>query len=209
MVPRLTLALLLLLAGCTAIDPGPPEQGTETVSPVRTTGTPTISETPTGVNEANTIEYTELSAIQQRAFDVATEEEARFFDESPYLEGDYFDPDVAEPFESHEYVRKNDTYYQLSSRLGNAIASYEIRADESQPNGNATITAFENLSAQSRTPVQWAIENGSYSVPSGKWNSLPDELSGANYVRYSDSYYRMSYTVGDAWVKVWTAEEVA
>ena len=219
MVHRLLVALLVVLAGCAAAPGGEmPDQRSETTTSLPTTGEPvssplttsttSSSDVPAGANEANTVAYAELSHVQRRAFDAATIDGARFFAETRYVEGDYFDPSVAEPFETHEYVRKDGTYYQLSYQSGPLYASYGIQATEGQPTRNDTVVAYGNLSSLTRDPVRWAIENGSYTVPLGKWSTTPEDLSRADYVRYSGNHYRIGVVVGDWWVQVWTAEEV-
>lgn len=220
MVPRLTIALLVILAGCSGISGESPDQeitGEPTIQPTtvpspRATGSATADATPPGATETNTLEYAELSATQKRAFDASVDGGARSLDESvresPYVEGVYFDPGVFEAFESPEYVRKNETYYRISTRHGNTIASYHIEATEEEPAENATVVAFENLSTRTGEPVRWAIENESYQVPPGKWRTLPRNLSRADYVRYDGRHFALGYTVGDAWPLVLTAEEV-
>lgn len=209
MVPRLTVALLLLLAGCTTAGGGGTPAGTDvTHTPVPTASATPSHDTPTDATEANTIAYADLSPAERRAFDAAVADGAEFFEESRHVEGDYLDPAVADVFERHEYIRKDGSYYRLSVQFGALYASYGIRTTEGQPSGTDTVVAYENLSARTREPVRWAIENGSYTTPLGKWSSLPDDLDGVEYVRYSGTHYRLSVVVGDAWVQVWTAEEV-
>lgn len=166
------------------------------------------AETPGDATPANAVAYGNLSPAERRAFDAAVDGGAEFFGDTRYLEGEYFDPAVARPFRAHEYVRKNGTFYELSSHDGHVVASYKIVASAGDPPGNATVVALGTLPAEVRRPVSWAIENGSYTTPLGQWNSVPDELGDAEYVRDGDRSYRLGYRVGDAWVEVWEAEKV-
>lgn len=192
--------IVLVLSGCSAI------VGIDQRAPNPSPRETTVPSTPTDATAGNTVEYSELSATEKRAFDAAVEDKARFFYESPYVEGEYFDPEVANPFERYKYVRKDGSFYELSSQNGELFASYQIRTTKSQPGENATVVAFQDLSSGSSSAVRQAVENGSYTAPFGKWNTLPDGLSGVDYVRYSDEHYRIQVVVGDAWVQVWNAE---
>ena len=219
MVHRLLIALLIVFAGCAAAPGGevpdrtsgpgesPPTTSESVTSSSATSATPSPG-VPADATEANTVEYAELSPVQRRVFDAAAADGAKFFAETRYVESDYPDLAVAEPFETHDYVRKDGTFYRLSSRTGDVLASYGIQATEGPPSENDTVVAYANLSERTREPVRRAIENGSYSTPFGKWSTVPGDLSRAEYVRYSGTHYWISVVVGDAWVQVWTAEAV-
>lgn len=220
MVPRLLVALLLVTAGCTAVDEGAQSPSSPTVpvdqpptsthSPTSTQPTPTHSVTTSPPivtspppSEANTVAYEALSATQQRAFDRALEGQVQFVDESaldsPYVGDEYYATDVADPFRAYAYVRKNGSLYRLSYREGGgeALASYGIEATREEPSADESVVALENLSTKVREPVRWAVENGSYGVPAGKWYSLPQEFDRFDYVRYEGETYRISIMYGD------------
>lgn len=215
------IVLLVVLAGCSGTfgDPagdhsteGPTVDPTTTVGSPPATGTRATEQTPFDATESNTLVYADLSASHRRVFDAAVDGNARFVEqpirESPYVEGKYFDPDLLAAFEDYQYVRRNGTYYRISTRFDGAVASYSITAITEEPTERDTVIAFEDLPERLRDPVRWAIENGSYDVPPGKWASLPEGLSSVEYVRYSGKHYRMEYTAGDARVRVLIAEKV-
>lgn len=204
MVPRLAIALMIVLAGCTAVnDTGSPEP---TTTPVQTTSATPTPVTPDDATESNTIEYSELSAEEKEAFEAAVNGGARFFDR--HIDGKVFDPDTQRPFIEHEYVLRNDTYYRLSYNSGVRYSSYLIGAEEGQPSEGDTVVAFEELPEETKEPVRSAIQHGSYSTSLSRSGSMPPGLSGVEYVEYSGTYYSISTGVSDAWVQVWEAERV-
>lgn len=233
MVRRLLLALLVLFAGCTAgnsvVQPTPTS---DTASPAETP-TPPPTPTPTDVHTArsgtttsrvvsadspptdrNTVDYTNLSATQRRAFDREVEGDVQFVDrsalDSPYVGAEYFARQTAEPFRHYEYVRKNGTRHRLTYREGggDVLATYGIRTTERQPPADASVVAVENLSTPVRKPIRWAVENGSYGVPAGKWDSLPPEFDRFEYVRFSGRTYRVTVVHGDWFADSLVAERV-
>lgn len=196
----LVLTLLLVLAGCTG--PGSDVAGTETPT-VTPASTPTVTlDTPTDATAGNTVDYVDLSPEGQAAFDAAVDGEVKFLLESPYVEGEYFEPSVAEEFGDVEYVRTDERTYALSRSFGELYASYDLYAEPASPADDATVIDHENLSSNVSTEVRWAVENGSHYLPLGKWDSLPPDLDDTDYVRYDGKTYRMSYAVGDYWVLV-------
>lgn len=210
------LIVLSVVAACGCIAPGGPSAGsptgaTETPTPTPTdstsTGTPTVADPPADARDGTTVEYGDLTATQQAAFDAALGGEARFVPNTSYVDGEFHFED-ADPFRSHRYVRKNGTYYEIDRSSGELYASYGIDATVGTPgpDENATVVDVGNLSADVRDEVRWAIENGTHSVPAGKWQSLPVELQDTRYVRYEDEVYRLGYAVGDSWALVLTVE---
>ncbi|AUV83167.1 hypothetical protein C2R22_17180 [Salinigranum rubrum] len=220
--PLLALLLVFVVAGClgapSGTQPAPttatgtPEQpSTPTATPTSTTTatpppTPPATTTPTTPGSPtanNTVDYAALSATQQRAFDRAVDGGVQFVDDSaldsPYVGDDYFARDAADPFQSYDYVRKNGTHYRVSYEEsgGQGLATYGIRATERGPPDDASVVVLDNLSTEVREPVRWAIENGSYGVPAGKWYSLPQVFDRFEYVRVSDDTYRISVVYGD------------
>lgn len=216
MVPRLLVGFLLVTAGCTAADvsgdaPRTTTATTTETAPIETATTPTETET----NESNTVAYDDLSATQRRAFDRAVAGQAQFVDESvldsPYVDGDYFTRETAAPFRTHAYVRKNGTDYGLSYREsgGDAFATYGIRATGASAPDDATVVALANVSAEVRDEVRWAVENGSYTAPAGKWSSLPTGFDEFDYVRHEGETYRISVVYGDRFAAVLHVERAA
>lgn len=215
MVRAIALALLLVLAGCTGVGgPGqpaatesPPSATPTTADPTPTaTHTETNEPTPTDATSGNTVEYSDLSETQQRAFDEAIANGSAEFAppsirESPYVEGRLFDEDDLGRLRAAEFVVKDGAYYRLSLEMGRLIASYGLQATESDPSENATVVPLGDLSADAREPVRRAIENGSYGTQPGRWSSLPQGLDDADYVRYNGSHYEISAIVGDYWVQ--------
>jgi len=178
---------------------------TDTPTPDPPSASPTASEPTTG----NTIDYSELPPASQAAFDDALDGQISFVPDSPYVEGDHT-TEAAGPFRDHAFVRTDGQHYRIDIAMdGRLYASYSIYADRASPGENASVTAYANLSAEVRDEVRWAVENGSYDVPTGKWDSLPTELGNTSYVRYDGETYRTSYAVGDYWAERMTVERVA
>ncbi|WP_372910921.1 hypothetical protein [Salinigranum sp.] len=202
--------------------PAPTTAGQPSPSPTPTatsTSSPTSPETTTtarsGAPTANdTVDYTALSSTQKRAFDRALDGTVQFVDdsalESPYVGDEYVDRDAADPFRTHDYVRKNDTYYRVSYEEsgGYGLATYGIRATEGEPPDDASVVALKDLSTEVRNPVEWAIENGSYGVPAGKWSSLPQEFDRFEYVRAPNGTYRITVVYGDLFADTLHVERV-
>jgi len=190
MRPAIPVALLLLLlAGCSGPVAGPTD--TATPEPTRTVSTPTDATAET------TIAYGNLSTDAKAAFDVAVDGEARFGPDSPYLDDELFDATTAEVFGEHKFVTRDGTYYAVSLQTEGYVASYHVRAANATVSENASVVAFENVSAGVRDMVRSAIENGSYSVPPGKWNSAPAALEDLQFVRYRGETYHLSILHGD------------
>lgn len=187
----LPLALVVLLAGCSMPTGGPADTATPTPTPA-----PTPS-TPTDATAENTVAYGNLSAEARAAFDAAQEGTARFAPDSPYVEDAAFGPYTAEVFDMYEYVTRNGTYYAVSLETGGYVASYHIRAATATVSENASVVALANVSTEVRDEVRWAIENGSHSVPPGKWYSRPPALDAFEFVRYEGETYHLSILHGD------------
>jgi hypothetical protein len=230
MARRPLLALLVVLAGC-AGGPGGAQHSPSTRAPTATetatataavTPTPGGSTTPTATTPAatttatgrTTVDYTALSASQQRAFDRALEGTPQFLDqstlESPYVGEEYFPRRAAEPFEEHGYIRRNGTLYRLSFERGGGdwFATYGIEAMREQPPADARVVALENLSTRVREPVRQAVDNGSSGAPAGQWDSLPNGFDRFEYVRASGTTYRITVVSGDLWADTLHAERV-
>lgn len=216
---RLLCAVLLVFAGCLGPGAGPVGTESPTDAPTPTpTASPTPVESPTpttspppattaepGPTDANTVAYDALSPDARDAFDAAREGEARFLPDSPYVDGEFHDPDALGQFRDHGYVETNGTVYELSLHQGALYASYSIHADRESPGENASVVAFDDLDANVSAQVRSAVENGSHHVPLGKWDSLHPALRDVEYVRYEGESYRLSYAVGDYWVTVMEA----
>jgi hypothetical protein len=186
---------------------GTPDSTPATDSPTEAppSGSPTPTTTPT---EGNTVDYSALPSDSQAAFDDALDGQISFVPDSPYVEGNHT-TEAAGPFRDHAFVRKDGQRYRIAIAMnGPLYASYSIYADSASPGENASVTAYANLSTEVDDEVRWAIQNGSHDVPTGKWNSLPQELGNASYVSYDGETYRMSYAVGDYWAEIMTVEPV-
>lgn len=182
----IAIALLLLLAGCAAPAGGPSDAQT-----------PEPTATPTDATASNTVPYGNLSAEARSAFDAALDGRARFAPDSPYVGGEAFDVDAAGAFGDNAYVVRDGTYYAVSLEPDGYVASYHIRADGATVGGNATVVALENVPASVRDVVRSAIENGSHSVPPGKWSTRPPALEDVEFVRYGGETYHLSILHGD------------
>jgi len=210
---ELMVILLVLLAGCSGLNGGAPStQPTETTSAIPTTTSSPSNATPTAATPSNTVNYTALSETEQQAFDAAQQRATGFAPdavrESPYVNRTYFPTDAKEVFQEHEYLQKNGSYHQLSWDVGPTLATYEIQVTDHQPSENASVVVLENLSSEVREPVQKAIENGSYDTPFGKWDSLPENLSTADFVRANGTHYKLDVIAGDFWADEMRAEPV-
>lgn len=183
MRPAIPMAVLFLLAGCSAPAGGP-------------TVTPTPA-TPTDATAANTVAYGNLSAEARSAFDAAVDGSARFAPDSPYVEGEAYDVAAADVFGDHGYVTRDGTYYAVSLEPDGYVASYHIQAANATVGGNASVAPLGELSADVRDEVRSAIENGTHSVPPGKWNTLPAALSDHEFVRYEGETYHLAVVHGD------------
>ncbi|GAA0262008.1 hypothetical protein [Halobacterium noricense] len=204
------VVLLVLLAGCSGLNGGAPStQPTETTSP-----DPTTTSSPSNATPSNTVNYTELSDTEQRAFDTAQQRQVGFapdaIRESPYVNRTYFPTDAQDVFQNHEYVLKNGTYYRLTWHVGPIVAQHiiEVSEREQAPPENATVVSLGNFTPDVREAVEKAIENGRYETTFGKWNALPDELDGVDYIRDGEQYYELSIGYGDYWGEEVRAEPV-
>jgi hypothetical protein len=237
MVRRWMLAVLVatavVVAGCTSAPGGSPAPATTPTPAPATAGQSSPSPTPTATSTSPsaplettttttpvtpsataTVDYAALSPTQQRAFDRALDGTVQFVDaaalESPYVGDEYVDRDAADPFRTHDYVRKNDTHYRVSYEEsgGHGLATYEIRATEREPPDDASVVSLADLSTAVRNPVEWAIENGSHGVPAGKWSSLPREFDRFEYVRAPNGTYRITVVYGDRFADTLRVERV-
>lgn len=180
-----------------------PTTATPTEAPPN--GSPTPSVTPA---DGNTVDYSELPPASRAAFDDALDGRISFVPDSPHVEGNHT-AEAAKPFGDPDFVRKDGRLYRIDAAMdGQLYASYSIYADRDSPGENASVTAYANLSAEVSDEVRWAVENGSHDVPTGKWDSLPQELGDTTYVRYDNETYRMSYAVGDYWAVTMTVDPV-
>ena len=191
-------ALLFLLAGCSAPIGGPTDTATSgpTATPTTPdpTGTPT---TPPDATAADTVAYGDLSVEARSAFDAARSGSARFAPDSPYVEGDAYDVAAADVFGENAYVVRDGSYYSVSLEPDGYVASYHIQATSATVSRDAPVVALGNLSADVRDEVRWAVENGSHSVPPGKWSSLPPSIEDNQFVRYGNETYHLSAIHGD------------
>lgn len=161
-MPRsVVLALLLVLAGCSGLgEPATPNQSTATTAPTTTLPetTPATDRPSTRLRASDTVDYAELSPVEQRAFDRAVQGEAVFVPASAAASDPFEDSHFAQPvagvFRVNDYVRKDGVLYRLDygETAGPLIASYSIRATESQPTGNETAVDFEAIPPRAKNP---------------------------------------------------------
>ncbi|WP_459192159.1 hypothetical protein [Halosimplex sp. J119] len=207
--PLSLLVVLAALGGCLAA-PGPagePTADTATATPTPTdTGTVPPGETPLPdsptpgePNHGETVDYADLPPESRAAFDDTLDGTVSFVPDTQYVDGEHT-VDAAKPFHDYEYVRKNGTQYAIDLSMdGKLYVSYGIDSEPVGKDVNATAVRVSSLSTDVRDEVRWAVENGSHTVPAGKWDSLPGELGDAEYVRYRGKTYDMSYMYGDYW----------
>lgn len=199
---------LLFLAGCSGGgEMSPTETGRETPT-MTPTATPTASPTST-VESPKVVEYSELSSGQQAAFKDAIQDESRFVPDSPYINDSagYANVD-SDPFRKHDYVRYEGELYRISLTPGDLYAAYTIRASVGSPGDDDTVVTLEGLPADIQDEVKTALTDGEYYAPFGKWDTLPEPLQDADYVRYENQTYEMNYIVGDAPGEVLTVERM-
>lgn len=216
MRPILRLAVVAMLATAGCLGAGGPVTDGETAAAKPTptqTATSTPSPTPhptppsTSAGGGDTIRYDELTADQRAAFDAALNGTATFAPDSPHVDAQ-FDADEVGPFYEYDYVRWNGTVYRISLTSGRLYAQYWIEATWTDDTDGRTVVALENLSTDVRDEVRAAVEDGSHTVPFGKWNSLPEELQNVDAVRDEDRVYALGYVVGDYWADVLTVDPV-
>ena len=205
------LAVLLLTAGCLGGGGTPAPDPSATPTATQTpTEQPTTRPSPTATADPETVvAYSELKSQQQDAFRAAIDGEVSFVPNTSYVNdsADYAF-DHVDPFREHDYVRYDGDRYRISTHAGELYASYQIWASVGTPGANATVVALEDLPDSVREEVRTAVTEGEYSAPLGKWDSLPEPLQNAYYVRYDGETYEMNYAVGDAWARVMTVEKV-
>lgn len=199
----LAVVACLALAGCTAAPSGstPTQTPTDTRSPE-----PARSPTPTPA-EARVVALADLPADSRAAFETSARPNglAVFVPDSPYIEGETFPPEAAEPFAEHEYVRADGTLYRVQLTEGRLYASYIVEARPATPEADATVVDYVNVTDSRQHAVRAAIENGSYTAELGQWSSVGFD---AEYVRYENETYRLDIAVGDYWARVLRVEPV-
>jgi len=205
-VPTVALVAAILLAGCIGTGaPGTDGSATPTQTPTETSTTAP----PTSMDEERVVAYEQLNDQQQAAFRDAIDGEASFVPNTSYVNGSAgYDFEHVDPFREHEYVRYEGELYEISTHSGELYAAYQIRTSVGSPGENATVVALDELPERVRDEVRTAITEGEYDAPYGKWDSLPESLQNAEYVRYENETYETGYAVGDAWATVVTADEV-
>ncbi|MFW5935068.1 MAG: hypothetical protein ACOCQL_04380 [Halolamina sp.] len=205
LVPAVALAATILLAGCLGGVGTPGTDGSPTQTATETPAT--ASPTSTAESE-RVVAYENLNDEQQAAFREAIDGEASFVPNTSYVNDSAgYAFEHVDPFREYEYVRYDGELYEISTHTGELYASYQIRTSVGSPSENATVVALEELPERVRDEVRTAITEGEYAAPYGKWDSLPESLQDADYVRYENETYETGYTVGDAWATVVTAEK--
>jgi hypothetical protein len=205
MRPATTVALLALVALAGCIGPTGPADGTtatatETPEPPGTEPPGTTPHTP-DTPEPTTVAYGNLTATQQAAVDEALRGSATFVPDSPYVSDDEgFSYEHVGPFQEHDYLRHDGQLYEIElGSMGELYAQYDVYASPGEPGANETVRPLSDLPENVRDEMRWAIENGSHTVPFGKWYSLPESLQETEYVGYENETYATSYAVGDFW----------
>lgn len=209
----LALLAVVVLGGCVGPIGGatsPPAEQSPIDDPSTTSPPTTSPAPPANANGQNTVNYSELNAHQQAAFEAALRgEEVTFVPNTSYVddsEGYWYDQ--IDPFEDNEYVRYQGQYYRPEFTSGPLYAQYLIEATRGAADENDTVRAFSELPEPIKDEVRQAITEGEYSAPLGKWDSLPEPLSDTEYIRYQNETYRMGYVVGDTWAPVLSVEEM-
>jgi hypothetical protein len=199
----LLVVACLALAGCTAVPSGstPTQTPTDTRSPE-----PARSPTPTP-SEARVVAFADLPADSRAAFETSRRPNglAVFVPDSPYIEGETFPPDAAEPFAEHEYVRADGTLFRIQLTEGRLYASYLVEARPATPEADATVVDYADVTESRQHAVRAAVENGSYTAELGQWSSAGLD---AEYVRYENETYRIRIAVGDYWTRELRVEPV-
>lgn len=207
---RITLSVAVLavvvLAGCSGTVGSDPATDTVTaVEPPETTSDP-----PAAASPDNTLHVSNLTAYQRAAFRAAKDGGAQFVPNSTYVdESEGFDRERMEPFRTHEFVRENGTYYRITFEDGQLYATYGITATVGTPSENDTVVALADLPEPVRDEARQAVTEGQYYAPYGKWDSLPESLRDAQYIRCRNETYRMRYVVGDNWARLLTVQEAS
>lgn len=206
-VPVVALAAVILLSGCIGGVGTPGTDGSAT--PTQTsTETPTVTPSTSTDESERVVAYEDLNDQQRAAFRDAIDGEASFVPNTSYVNDSAgYAFEHVDPFQEHEYVRYESELYEISTHSGELYASYQIRTSIGTPGENATVVALEELPERVREELRTAITEGEYYAPYGKWDSLPESLQNAEYVRYENETYETGYTVGDAWATVVTVEE--
>lgn len=183
-----SLAVILLLAGCSGVD---------------TASTPGF----TPGASAEVAEFTELNDAERQAFLQSIESEVSFVPESPFVD-DGFDYNVSTVFEDHDYVNYDGGYYSTTIEQGETIySSYGLEARETEREENDTVVTLADLPTDVRSEVHEAITNGSTEVPAGKWSGALTSLLDADVVKSEGQHYSIGVAVGDYWAEVMTAEK--
>jgi hypothetical protein len=203
-----SLSIIGAIAGCTTSldDESTPPTSTTSLDDDSNSSPPATTSTSTEASQV--IEYEDLNAQQQSAFKVALQNTVYFVPESSYINKPYkYDLDEATVFKEYNFVRYEGSLYDISLEPDQMYATYGIKTATGTPSNNATVAEFAQLPEGVREEVKTAIEAGEYYAPAGKWDSLPESLGDADYVRYDNSTYEMTYIYGDIPSKRMTAEK--
>lgn len=165
------------LAGCSG------DTGSRT-----TTGTPT--ETETTVPESAVVDYGELSATQQEAFDRARDGVVRFGTGVPGLEKTiHYGPAAFEPFREHDYVRKGGTLYRLSTGRSGVIGGTRVAVEPADAADESAI-ALENRTGEGVELLVAAIETDG--AAAAVRVDPPEGISTGDLVAYDGEQFRVT-----------------
>ncbi len=184
-VLALAVALCLVLAGCS---------GSTQSEPATETPTPTSTPSPP---DGSVVAYSSLTSTEQVVFDRARANgSVGLGPDSPEL--DYELPSsAATPFQEHDHVKRNGTYYEVSVADRGFVGSYALDAELTEPGDSETVVAFENVTGEDVAILQQALRDGRYAVPPGGEASFDVSVGTGDVVEYRGETYRLTRIVGD------------
>lgn len=168
------------LAGC----------GGDTGDPT-TTETTTDTATETTLPEEAVVDYDALSSDQQDAFEQARNETVRFSTGVPGLEEPiHYDLAVFEPFRNHDYVRKGESVYELSTDSSGLIGGTRVTVESVEAAENDSATSLDNRTGEGIELIQQAIETDGNAARIGV--DPPESIAVDDVVEHGGEHYRVT-----------------